>query len=96
MSTRGPTWTRERIVAALIRGAAQLRRIPSGRDWRWASDDHPNASAVYQRFGSWPAALRAAGLTAHDDPPSPELRAVLTAQGVEDVEGWLANTRAQL
>ena len=25
-----------------------------------------------------------------------ELRAVLTAQGVEDVEGWLANTRAQL
>jgi hypothetical protein len=58
-------WTPETIVAALQRWAQVNGRPPTQHDWRNRHPDrmHPSASVAANHFGSWSAALRAAGLT---------------------------------
>lgn len=38
----------------------ELGRWPRAADWTSAGEDWPSASTVYNRFGSWSAALDAA------------------------------------
>jgi len=58
-----PTWTRRKIVAALKREAKQRGRTPTMREWAKATSSHPNYATVVEHFGSWNAAIEAAGLT---------------------------------
>lgn len=59
---RRPVWTQDRIIDALRSWHNDHDRVPSPRDWTRATTEHPHTSAVYKRFGSWLAALEAAGL----------------------------------
>jgi hypothetical protein len=54
-------WDRDRIVAAIVRYAEEHDRLPTSRDWRRSTGVHPHATTVLQQFGSWSAALAAAG-----------------------------------
>ncbi|MDQ2894089.1 MAG: sigma-70 region 4 domain-containing protein [Actinomycetota bacterium] len=56
---RGPS--REEIVSALRAYACAHGKPPSSTAWRNARLT-PGVKAIYRRFGSWPAALKAAGL----------------------------------
>jgi hypothetical protein len=53
-------WTQDEIVAALRRHRAAHGRLPTAREWTRRANDHPPASTVVLRFGSWSAATRAA------------------------------------
>jgi hypothetical protein len=55
-------WTREAIVAALQGWAAAHGRAPHEPEWRRSALEHPPAGTVKRAFGSWSAAVRAAGL----------------------------------
>jgi hypothetical protein len=44
------------------RDADRRARPPYYNEWRGASDEHPDPSTAVERFGSWRAALAAAGL----------------------------------
>lgn len=67
-------WPQERVVAAIQRWAEMFGQPPSANDWntsspwhkgervkRWNSGDWPYPSTVVARFGTWNAALEAAG-----------------------------------
>jgi len=56
-----PSWSRDAIVRAFHHWFEKHGRVPRIRDWRLASDTHPNASTVKRLFGSWNAALATAG-----------------------------------
>lgn len=62
-------WTDEAILHALQHWA-QKHDVPRARDWIDPGDDHPTRALVTRRFGSWNAALFAAGLK----PPATEPR----------------------
>lgn len=52
-----------------IRSWAQInQRPPRALDWKHAAPDHPNRVHVWKTFGSWNAALQAAGLAIPPDP----------------------------
>ena len=57
-----PKWTRERIVVAMQAWAAERGRPPAADEWRvsglW---EHPSQGTVRNVFGSWSAAVVAAG-----------------------------------
>ena len=55
-------WNDGEIVEALREWAARHDRPPLSSDWRHAAPDHPSAALARRRFGSWRAALDAAGL----------------------------------
>jgi Homing endonuclease associated repeat len=55
-------WKNGEIVEALRAWTARHGRPPLSSDWRRAATDHPTAALVPGRFGSWRAALDAAGL----------------------------------
>lgn len=58
-----PRWTRERILAALREQARRTGRVPTPRDWARATPGiHPGRSTVTRMFGTWRAAIAAAGL----------------------------------
>lgn len=60
-------WTRERVIEALRAWAAEHGQAPTQVDWkRSGGEAHPHAALVGQRFGSWSAGLRAAGLEPTD------------------------------
>lgn len=54
-------WTRDEIVTAIQRWAAEHGRQPSQNDWMRGTDWHPSASCAAKVFGTWGAALTAAG-----------------------------------
>jgi HNH endonuclease len=54
-------WTREEIVVAIQRWAEQYGEPPAYTDWPRSTQAHPMANTVIKVFGSWRAALRAAG-----------------------------------
>lgn len=54
-------WTRERILAAMASWAAEHGKAPTLDAWRHSAPDRPSARTVTNRFGSWNAALDAAG-----------------------------------
>jgi hypothetical protein len=67
-----PYWTPERIVAAMRRWAKRTGRVPSGTDWdagrksrptglQAPGRGRPSAAMVKHVFGSWSAAIAAAG-----------------------------------
>jgi Homing endonuclease associated repeat len=68
-------WTEEKIIEALRAEAEWLGRTPRADDWRKAAPEHPVFNTVLQRFGSWPAALLAAGLAdgGQGEPPTGEM-----------------------
>jgi Homing endonuclease associated repeat len=69
-----PHWTRERIVIALKAWTRKNGRQPTADDWRrprgarnrfdplWTPGSRPDQSVVQRVFGSWNAAMLAAGL----------------------------------
>ena len=54
-------WTREEIVVAIRRWAEQYGEQPAYTDWPRSAQAHPMATTAVKVFGSWRAALRAAG-----------------------------------
>ncbi len=57
-------WTRERIIAAIQEWAERFGHPPASGDWRFGVAPYwPATSTVQNRFGSWNAAISAAGFT---------------------------------
>lgn len=54
-------WTREKIIDAIAAHVLEHGETPTANGWANASDTHPGQSTVIQRFGSWKAAIVAAG-----------------------------------
>ncbi len=61
LEPRGRRWNTEAIIAAIRDFRREVERWPRPTDWQTASDEWPTANTVYNRFGSWEAALDAAG-----------------------------------
>jgi hypothetical protein len=59
---RGRKWTRDEVVSALRAWAGLHGRVPVCTDWLHTTQEHPGSRAVAALFGSWSAALYAAGL----------------------------------
>lgn len=53
-------WSEERIVAAMREFRREVDRWPRSSDWTAACEEWPSTGTVYNRFGSWRAALGAA------------------------------------
>jgi hypothetical protein len=58
---RGFRWTPELIVYAIELWHRQQLRIPTTDEWDRAGPNHPSRVTVIRCFGSWNAAMRAAG-----------------------------------
>src|SRR5437899_499275 len=59
----GPArWTREELIDALVAKAAHVHGLPTRDDFSKASTEAPHYRTFATFFGSWTAALRAAGL----------------------------------
>jgi len=56
-------WSEKEMLAALCAWAKANGRAPRRIDWRWAGEGHPCTETVVGNYGSWVAALKAAGLT---------------------------------
>jgi hypothetical protein len=55
-------WTKDAIIAALQRDAQRRGRPPFYGEWQGATDQTPDTSTAVAMFGTWRAALGAAGL----------------------------------
>jgi DNA invertase Pin-like site-specific DNA recombinase len=55
-------WSTSAVVRALRDDTRAAGRPPRSTDWFRAAPDHPCSTTVRERFGSWTAALEAAGL----------------------------------
>jgi hypothetical protein len=53
-------WTRGEILAAMERWRAEHGRLPTSTEWSRSGPDHPHATTVRQRFGSWARAASVA------------------------------------
>lgn len=58
-------WTRERIVEAFLAETERLGRVPLSSEWCTSGESHPTRDTVRRTFGSWRAALEAAGVAPH-------------------------------
>jgi hypothetical protein len=58
---QGFRWTEELIVYAIDLWHRSHLRTPTVEEWETAGDNHPSRATVQRRFGSWSAAMRAAG-----------------------------------
>jgi hypothetical protein len=54
-------WDAGAIATAMREFRREVGRWPRASDWQVACEDWPSASTVHNRFGSWKAALGAAG-----------------------------------
>lgn len=59
---RPPVYAPEAVVEAIRRWVAEHGEVPSLTEWR-AAGVRPGVHTVYRRFGSWCAAVEAAGFT---------------------------------
>jgi Homing endonuclease associated repeat len=57
----GFRWSDELIVYAIDLWHRRHLRIPTVKEWERAGPDHPSRQTVQRTFGSWSAAIRAAG-----------------------------------
>jgi hypothetical protein len=53
-------WTEGQILEAMRRWRADHGRLPTSVEWSRSGADHPHATTVRQRFGSWARAASAA------------------------------------
>jgi hypothetical protein len=56
------SWSDRELIEALRAWTARHGRPPLSSDWHHAAPDHPTAAVARRRFGSWRAALKAAGV----------------------------------
>ena len=90
---RPPTWTEERIVETLRRVAGMYGGPITIAAWH-RHEILPSPPTIVQRFGSWPAAWRAAGFPYHTwTRPRDEILAVMRAVARE--HGGLPLTKAE-
>lgn len=54
-------WTRAEVLEAIFSFRFREGRLPTTRDWVLSAPDRPSASQVKRLFGSWNAAIVAAG-----------------------------------
>lgn len=78
----GFRWTREAIVYAIELWHRKHLRIPTTDEWDAAGPDHPSRVTVIRRFGSWNAAMAAAGFRPRR--PGERRRASLRPVGTPD------------
>jgi len=57
----GFRWDRQTVVYAIDLWHRAHLRTPTRKEWTNAADDHPSYDTVRRIFGSWSAAIRAAG-----------------------------------
>jgi hypothetical protein len=57
----GFRWTPETIVYAITLWNRKHSRTPLTREWDQAGENHPSRQTVARVFGSWNAAIEAAG-----------------------------------
>jgi Homing endonuclease associated repeat len=57
----GFDWDKQTIVYAIDLWHRQHLKTPTVADWEKAGEDHPCRQTVQRVFGSWSAAMRAAG-----------------------------------
>jgi hypothetical protein len=63
-SAAGIEWTRERVIACIRAWARAHGGIPPSQDdWDHGTEEHPFYRTAANRFGSWNAAIEAAGFT---------------------------------
>ncbi len=60
-STRRRIWTRENIIEAIHLFNEKHGRPPVSTEWTRGASEYPNTGTVSERFGSWAAAIEAAG-----------------------------------
>jgi hypothetical protein len=58
----GFRWSRTTVLYALDLWHRRHLQTPTAKEWNRAGDDHPSLATVRRLFGSWNAAVRAAGL----------------------------------
>lgn len=56
-------WTPERVTSAIVSFFIEHGRAPTSNDWKRTNGKHPARNQVAGRFGTFNAAVRAAGLT---------------------------------
>jgi hypothetical protein len=56
-------WSKQEVVVALVQWAAEHDESPASGDWRRGAPERPCSKTVCVHFGSWQAAVTAAGLT---------------------------------
>jgi len=54
------SWTQERILVAVNQWTTAHGSPPRATDWTSSTDEHPCSATVYNRFGTWTAAITAA------------------------------------
>lgn len=64
VSSTQQRWDEQTVLGALRAWQQRYGRPPRRRDWLRSGPGHPEGGVVYRIFGSWPAALIAAGLDA--------------------------------
>ena len=57
----GFRWTHDTIVYAIKLWHRKHQRPPVTREWEQAGENHPSRQTVIRIFGSWNAAMEAAG-----------------------------------
>lgn len=62
-SQQGQTWTKEKVRNSIAAFFVEHGRAPTAREWSTVSPDRPSAFDAINRFGSFNAAVSAAGLT---------------------------------
>jgi hypothetical protein len=60
LKPRGRSWHSEAILTAMCDFRREVDRWPRPSDWQAACEDWPSSGTVYNRFGTWAAALEAA------------------------------------
>jgi len=82
-------WPERRVLARLHAWSQEHGRPPTLEEWRRAGESHPSAATVRRLFGTWNAALVAAGFEARR-PGVPLLPRNLTHKRCESSGRWVS------
>lgn len=77
-------WSRENIIYAIDLWHRQHLRPPTAREWELAGDRHPSAATTRRVYGSWNAAVQAAGFR----PVGPGQRRVRREAELDRARRW--------